>query len=72
MFGLTFLSLRNFLVLISVNNQVTRKGLRWNASNSGKVFKRSPLDEVVTLKGEKRELVYVSCNSWPPNKTQHS
>lgn len=71
-FGLTFLSLRNLLVLISVNNQVTRKGLRWNASNGGKVFKRPPLDEVVTLKGEKKELVYVSCNSWPPNKTQHS
>lgn len=73
MFGLTFLSLRNCLVLISVNNQVTREGLRWNASNDGtNVFKWSPLEEAVTLKGGKAELVYVSRNSWPPNKTQHS
>ncbi len=54
MFDLTFLSLRNLLVLISVNNHITRKGLWWNASKGGKVFKRSPLDEVVTLKGEKK------------------
>lgn len=72
MFGLTFLSLRNCLVLISVNNQVTREGLRWNASNGRNVFKRSPLEEAATLKGGKAELVYVSRNSWPPNKTQHS
>jgi len=60
MFGLTFLTLRNCLVLISVDNQVTREGLRWNASNGRNVFKPSPLEKAVTLKEAKAELVYVS------------
>lgn len=65
MFGLKLLSLRNFLVLISVNNQVTREGLRWNASNGRNVFKRSPLKKSSNIKkGGKGESVYVSCNSW--------
>lgn len=56
MFGLKFLSLRNFLVLIPVNNQVTREGLRWNASNGRNVFKWSPLEKAVTLKRGKRRI----------------
>lgn len=71
MFGLTFLSLRNCLVLISVNNQVTREGLRWNASNDGtNVFKWSPLEEAVTLKKKKQN--WFMSHVIPGLQTRHS